>query len=70
MERGEDYVVVDTLREEYYHHSHLLAGAINVPLEDVERAEKVLPDKEAEIVVYHINTMCPASAETARELAA
>ena len=30
----------------------------------------MLPDKEAEIVVYCMNTMCPASEEATRELAA
>jgi len=54
MERGYDFVVVDTLGEEYYHRSHLLAGAINVPLEEVEQAREMLRDKEAEIVVYSV----------------
>ncbi|MCA1728505.1 MAG: rhodanese-like domain-containing protein [Actinobacteria bacterium] len=69
MDRGDDFVVVDTLEAEYYRNSHL-PGAINLPLEEVDRAEEVLPDKEAEIVVYCMNTMLPASLEAARELAA
>lgn len=56
MDRGEDFVLVDTLGEEYYRQSHL-PGAINLPLEEIDRAEEVLPDKEAEIVVYCMNTM-------------
>ncbi len=56
MDRGEDFALVDTLGEEYYRQSHL-PGAINVPLEEIDRAEEVLPDKEAEIVVYCMNTM-------------
>jgi rhodanese-related sulfurtransferase len=48
MDRGEDFVLVDTLGEEYYRHSHL-SGAINLPLEKIDRAEEVLPDKEADI---------------------
>lgn len=56
MDRGEDFVLVDTLGEEYYRQSHL-SGAINLPLEEIDRAEEVLPDKEAEIVVYCMNTM-------------
>ncbi len=56
MDRGEDFVLVDTLGEEYYRHSHL-PGAINLPLEEIDRAEEVLPDKEAEIVVCCMNTM-------------
>jgi len=56
MDRGNDFFLVDTLREEYYQQSHL-PGAINLPLEKIDRAEEVLPDKEAEIVVYCMNTM-------------
>ena len=56
MDRGDDFVVVDTLGPEHYHHSHL-PGAINLPLEEVDRMEEVLPDKEAEIAVYCMNTM-------------
>ncbi len=56
IDRGEDFVLVDTLGEEYYRQSHL-PGAINLPLEEIDRAEEVLPDKEAEIVVYCMNTM-------------
>ena len=47
---------MDTLGEEYYRQSHL-PGAINLPLEEIDRAEEVLPNKEAEIVVYCMNTM-------------
>ena len=56
MDRGENFVLVDTLGDEYYQQSHL-PGAINLPLEEVDRAEEMLPDKEAEIVVYCMNTM-------------
>ncbi len=56
IDRGEDFVLVDTLGEEYYRQSHL-PGAINLPLENIDRAEEVLPNKEAEIVVYCMNTM-------------
>lgn len=55
LDRGDDFVLVDTLGEEYYRHSHL-PGAINLPLESVERAGEVIPDKEAEIVVYCMNS--------------
>ncbi len=52
VERGDDFVLVETLPEEYYRHSHL-PDAVNLPTEEVgERAGEVLPDKEAEIVVY------------------
>jgi rhodanese-related sulfurtransferase len=55
MDRGEDFVLVDTMAEIYYRHSHL-PGAINLPADEVrERAAEVLPDKDAEIIVYCID---------------
>jgi rhodanese-related sulfurtransferase len=47
---------------------HYLPGAINLPYEFVDEAEKVLPDKDVEAVVYCMNPECTASAEEAREL--
>jgi len=67
MDRGEDFVLVDALGPEHYASSHL-PGAINLPYEFVDEAGAVLPDKEAEIVVYCMNLGCSASGEEAREL--
>ncbi|MGH3145226.1 MAG: rhodanese-like domain-containing protein, partial [Rubrobacter sp.] len=65
---GEGFVLVDVLGEPHYRHSHL-PGAINVPLEDLEGATGLLPDRDAEIVVYCMSRICSASGEAARELA-
>jgi rhodanese-related sulfurtransferase len=55
MDRGDDFVLVDTMPKMYYRHSHL-PGAINLPADEVrERASDLLPDKDAEIVVYCID---------------
>jgi rhodanese-related sulfurtransferase len=55
MDRGEDFVLVDTMPEMYYRHSHL-PGAVNLPLNEVrDRAPELLPDRGAEIVVYCID---------------
>ncbi len=55
LDRGEDFVLVDTMAEPYYRHSHL-PGAVNLPVDEVrERAPELLPDKDAEIVVYCID---------------
>ena len=55
MDRGKGLVLVDTMAEMYYRHSHL-PGAINLPADQVrERAPALLPDKDAEIVVYCID---------------
>ena len=67
LDRGDDFVLVEALSQEHYAAAHL-PGAINLPYEFVDEAEKVLPDKKAEIVVYCMNPACVASAEEAREL--
>jgi rhodanese-related sulfurtransferase len=55
MDRGEDFVLVDTMPEMYYRHSHL-PGAVNLPVNEVRgSAPKLLPDKDAEIIVYCID---------------
>ena len=52
IDRGDDFVLVETLPVEYYRHSHL-PGAINLPPDRVsELAPTLLPDKGADIVVY------------------
>ncbi len=55
MDRGKDLILVDTMAEPYYRHSHL-PGAINLPADQVgKRAPDLLPEKGAEIVVYCID---------------
>jgi rhodanese-related sulfurtransferase len=52
MDRGDDFVLVETLPEEQYRHAHL-PGALNLPPDRIrETAPELLPDKEADIVVY------------------
>ena len=67
MDRGEKFVLVDALSAKHYDSSHL-PDAINLPYEFVDEAETVLPDKDAEIVVYCMNPNCEASTEEACEL--
>ena len=70
MDRGDDFVLVDTMAEMYYRHSHL-PGAINVPVDELrELAPELLPDKQAEIIVYCMDPPCQASEEAASELEA
>jgi len=59
MDRGERFVLVDAPSQEHYASSHL-PGAVNLPYEFVDEAEKVLPDMDAEIVVYCMNVDCEA----------
>ncbi|HXG67187.1 MAG TPA: rhodanese-like domain-containing protein [Blastocatellia bacterium] len=52
IERGEKFFLVETLAPHAYHHAHL-PGAINLPPDRVsELAPTLLPDKDAEIIVY------------------
>ena len=51
-DHGDDFVLVETLPEFMYNQRHL-PGAVNLPPNEVQqRAATVLPDKDAEIVVY------------------
>ena len=67
IDRGDDFYLVEALARWHYEMSHL-PRAINLPYEFVDEAEKVLPDKRAQIVVYCMNEECEASREEAREL--
>lgn len=52
IDRGDDFVLVETLPESMYEGVHL-PGAINMPPDQVQQlAPRLLPDKQKEIVVY------------------
>ena len=52
IDRGDQFLLVETLPEIAFHHAHL-PGAINLPPDRVtESAPALLADKNAEIVVY------------------
>ena len=52
IDRGEQFLLVETLPTATYHHAHL-PGAINLPPDQVTQlAPTLLPDKGADIVVY------------------
>lgn len=52
IDRGDDFKLVETLAPTTYQHAHL-PGAINMPPDQVgQLAAKLLPDKQADIVVY------------------
>ncbi len=52
MDRGDDFVLVETLPESAFRKRHLL-GAVN--LDDMSRVPELFPDKEAEIITYCTN---------------
>jgi len=52
IDRKDHFLLVETLAKVAYDHAHL-PGAINLPPDQVKvLAPKLLPDKNAEIVVY------------------
>lgn len=52
IDRGDKFLLVETLPATAYHHAHL-PGAVNLPPDQVTQvAPKLMPDKSAEIVVY------------------
>ncbi|MBA3423844.1 MAG: rhodanese-like domain-containing protein [Rubrobacteraceae bacterium] len=67
MDRGDDFMLVDALSPQHYESSHL-PGAVNLPYELVDKAETMLPDRQAEVVVYCMSLDCATSKEEAREL--
>jgi rhodanese-related sulfurtransferase len=57
IERGDGVVLVEILDPEYYENAHL-PGAVNLPLDRLgELAPKILPDKDADIVVYCMSSL-------------
>ena len=52
LDRGDGFYLVETLPEQQYRHTHL-PGAVNLPPDAVrESASELLPEKDADIVVY------------------
>ncbi|HEY6968116.1 MAG TPA: rhodanese-like domain-containing protein [Candidatus Angelobacter sp.] len=52
LDAKEYFFLVETLAPQFYNHGHL-PGAINLPPDQVRQlAPTVLPDKNAEIIVY------------------
>jgi rhodanese-related sulfurtransferase len=57
IERGGDVILVEILDPEYYENAHL-PGAVNLPLDRLGAlAPKILPNKDADIVVYCMSSL-------------
>jgi rhodanese-related sulfurtransferase len=68
LESGADFVLVDALPPMSYATSHL-PGAINLPPESVDgRAQRRIPDRSTEIVVYCSDVTCNSSVVVAKRL--
>ncbi len=60
-------ILINALAKDAYLARHI-PGSINIPTENAEIAEEVIPYKDAGIVVYCANADCTASPELARKL--
>jgi len=60
-------VVINTLPQEVHVAKHI-PGSINVPVDDIERVETLVPNKDEPIVVYCANADCTASLKAAQAL--
>ena len=70
LEGGAPLTLVEALPPMYYEAEHL-PGAINIPHDEVdELAPRLLPDRDAEIVVYCASGPCQNSGIASRRLAA
>jgi len=70
LDRGDAFVLIDTLPEAAYRRHHL-PTAINIPSDDiVAEAPLRIPDRNADIVVYCANGPCKRSRLSAERLEA
>jgi rhodanese-related sulfurtransferase len=52
LDRGDNFFLVETLSEKRYRHTHLPCAVILPPDSIRESVSDLLPDKDADIVVY------------------
>ena len=68
IESGDEFVLVDALSPMSYATSHL-PGAINLPPDSVDgRAQRRIPDRSTEVVVYCSDVTCDSSVIVAKRL--
>lgn len=66
--QGEDRpVLINTLSSDAFT-AKRIPGSINIPTDEIDVVEQVLPDKKQDIVVYCANADCTASPEAAKAL--
>ena len=63
IKSGKDVVIIDARSKEEYDKSHI-KNSINIPIEEKEKIQEILKDKEQTILVYSM------SGERSKELAA
>ena len=60
-------VLINTLPREAHEARHI-PGSVNVPVDDIEQVETLVPNKDDPIVVYCANADCTASSTAAERL--
>lgn len=60
-------ILINALAPDAFTAKHI-PGSINIPTENAEWAEKIIPYKDAEIIVYCANKDCTASPNLAQKL--
>lgn len=60
-------VLINTLPREAHQARHV-PGSVNVPTDDIEQVETLVPNKDEPIVVYCANADCEASPTAAQKL--
>lgn len=68
IERGDDFVLLETLPPKSFANGHL-PGARNLPVEEIgQRASELIPSTDSEVVVYCASRSCDASEKAATKL--
>lgn len=60
-------VLINTLPRAAHEAKHI-PGSVNVPVDDIDRVEALVPNKDEPIVVYCANADCEASPKAAQKL--
>lgn len=60
-------VLINVLPREAHEAKHI-PGSVNVPVDDIDRVESIVPNKNESIVVYCANADCTASPKAAQQL--
>ncbi|WP_103020754.1 rhodanese-like domain-containing protein [Salinibacter altiplanensis] len=60
-------VLINALPREAHVAKHI-PGSVNVPVDEIERVETIVPNKDALVVVYCANADCTASLKAAQAL--
>ena len=67
IDGNEDFVLLDARILESYEEEHI-AGAASLPVNEAEKAESIIPDKNKEIITYCNGFGCPISPILAEKL--